>query len=527
MVDAQRLYVSPLDSQLLPTVLSGSFLESARNISYHTLQTFPEKRYGYLELPVPDADRLKKKLHGSILRGMKMKVEKARPERSRKGSEGGDDTATEGKAREATRSKVHATKGDGVLPGVELPSDRKVKRGWTDSSATGKKSASGKKRTEKGTATRPSIREGDPECLFKITVPPNAAGNTPSTPQEATKSKKRKRAGVERSVVVQEFENTTKHPNFLRGETHAQQRKPASSYIEGRGWADEDGNIIEAEKEARKTRSRATQPVSDTGEEAKTQDSNSKPKQIHDAKHLKNREQAATNATIYSRNSATRSQVDEPTRSGTSPQRGRQTEASIEGDAGTGESSNSDDELNTDQVRALSIIRSSPTSPAEATEEVHPLEELFKRPKKAASQTPHKPSLEIKTGFSFFDPDETDEGAPSVVPQTPFTQRDFQERRHRSAAPTPDTAAPSKTIFGRLWSQESGEKDSVSDGAEEDAQSTSVAPTSAVPNEAGDEAKESEFSKWFYEHRGETNRAWKRRRREAAKEKRQKENKRR
>ena len=39
------------------------------------------------------------------------------------------------------------------------------------------------------------------------------------------------------------------------------------------------------------------------------------------------------------------------------------------------------------------------------------------------------------------------------------------------------------------------------------------------------EKEESEFSKWFWEHRGETNRAWKRRKREAAKEKRQKENK--
>ena len=40
-----------------------------------------------------------------------------------------------------------------------------------------------------------------------------------------------------------------------------------------------------------------------------------------------------------------------------------------------------------------------------------------------------------------------------------------------------------------------------------------------------DEKPESEFSKWFWEHRGETNRAWKRRRREAAKEKRQKDKK--
>ena len=41
------------------------------------------------------------------------------------------------------------------------------------------------------------------------------------------------------------------------------------------------------------------------------------------------------------------------------------------------------------------------------------------------------------------------------------------------------------------------------------------------------EAPQSDFAKWFWEHRGETNRAWKRRRREAAKEKRKSDNKRR
>jgi hypothetical protein len=37
----------------------------------------------------------------------------------------------------------------------------------------------------------------------------------------------------------------------------------------------------------------------------------------------------------------------------------------------------------------------------------------------------------------------------------------------------------------------------------------------------------SDFQKWFYEHRGEANRAWKRRRKLVAKDKRHRENKRR
>ncbi|KAL8955822.1 MAG: hypothetical protein Q9183_006514, partial [Haloplaca sp. 2 TL-2023] len=112
---------------------------------------------------------------------------------------------------------------------------------------------------------------------------------------------------------------------------------------------------------------------------------------------------------------------------------------------------------------------------------------------------------------------------------TPFTQQDFQERRLRSAAPTPDTAAPSKTTFGRVWSFESGRDHSVTEEDEDeeavDSVETPIAPTSAVDDGGDGEAKESEFAKWFYEHRGENNRTWKRRRREAAKEKRQKENK--
>ncbi|KAL9607273.1 MAG: hypothetical protein Q9204_009349 [Flavoplaca sp. TL-2023a] len=193
------------------------------------------------------------------------------------------------------------------------------------------------------------------------------------------------------------------------------------------------------------------------------------------------------------------------------------------------DSSEEKDEVNTDQVRALSISRLSPTPPLVTTREVHPLEALFKRPQTAASQTPQKPSLEVQTGFSFFGPDDEPADTTTVaIPQTPFTQQDFQERRLRSAAPTPDTAAPGKTSFGRLWSQGSGERDSGSDEDERE-NITSTPRTSNGPHDNGaqEEGEESEFAKWFYEHRGETNRAWKRRRREAAKEIRQKENKRR
>jgi hypothetical protein len=38
--------------------------------------------------------------------------------------------------------------------------------------------------------------------------------------------------------------------------------------------------------------------------------------------------------------------------------------------------------------------------------------------------------------------------------------------------------------------------------------------------------EDSEFTKWFWENRGDNNRAWKKRRRDAAKEQRQRENRR-
>lgn len=526
MVDVQRLYVSPLDSNLLATVLSGFLHESATNISYHTLQTFPEKRYGYLELPISEADRLKKKLHGFILQGVKMKVEKARPGKARKGLRDGDEQGIEEKAKKETKIKSNLKREDGLLAGVELPNDRKVKRGWTDSAvAKGKESTKGKKSRGKENAKKPSVHTDGPECLFKTTMPPNATGHVSPNIPEATKPKKRKRGDTDRNIVVHEFEKTTRYPNFIRGETNGQQKKSAASYVDGKGWIDEAGNIIEAETESRRTRSKAIKSATGTKDVARMQKANANPKPVRGAgrwKQAKAGEQVVADETSSAGSSDSESEEDHL-------KEGQRSDRSAKDDVGSEEENGSENEVNTAQVRALSITRSSPTPPLHSVKDVHPLEALFKRPDNAASRTPQKPSLEVKTGFSFFEPDvEQNDAAPFVVPQTPFTQEDFQDRRLRSAAPTPDTAAPSKITFGRLWSQESGHGDSVSNEAEDDAQLTPIASRAAIRNvtddEANEEAKESEFAKWFYEHRGETNRAWKRRRREAAKEKRQKEN---
>ncbi|KAL9008209.1 MAG: hypothetical protein Q9173_006644 [Seirophora scorigena] len=521
MVEVQRLYVSPLDPQLLHTVLSGSLCDSARNVSYHTLQTFPERRYGYVELPILEADRLRKKLHGLILQGERMKVEKARPEKTLKGPCGSDDTGTEERPRQRRRSTGHKKENE-VLAGVELPTNRKIKRGWIEPSSTKIKEPTRKNKAKvKENPAKLSAHIDGPECLFKTTVPPNAVHLNPS---ESIKPKKRKRGESERKVVIHEFEKTIKHPSFIRGETSAKQTKLASSYVEGRGWVDDGGNVIEAEKESQRTRSGDSKTTLDTKGAAGSQESHVKRNTASASSRAKPARGEKPTVADYTSSSGSSSSGSEDV----DLIQGQQNQASSGEDSDQKTSDKAKNDITTDQVRALSITRSSPTPPPEPVKEVHPLEMLFKRPKSAASQTPQKPSLEVKTGFSFFEADEEPNGtAPSVVPQTPYTQQDFQERRLRSAAPTPDTAAPSKTTFGRLWPQDSGRGGRASDEGEDDAESTPITSRNAVEDQAEDAAKESDFAKWFYEHRGETNRAWKRRRREAAKEKRQKENKRR
>lgn len=528
MPDYQRLYISPLSPELLKIILSESVYCSAENITYHTLQTFPDKRYGYVDLPVTDADQLKKKLHASILQGVKMKVEKARPEKVRTGSKDVGGADAESKSKQEKKGKIAARREEGVLPGVELPKDRKIKRGWTEPSVKeAGKPKKGKKASSSEAARKPSAHTDGPECLFKAKVPPNAHVNSHSDTAAASASKKRKRGDAEKTQVVHEFEKTTKYPGFLRNEAAVDKRKPASSYVEGVGWVDEDGKVVEAERGSRRTRSKAgnnkdgTAGVATVNEKAAK--SNSKPTALRPRKSKREVLPPTSNdETSSSGDSSSASEEDSDAEGRKTLEQGRQADVPVDGDD-EGELG-----VKTSQVRGLSISRSSPTPPPESVKEVHPLEALFKRPKGAASQTPKKPALEVSTGFSFFEPDaEQDDNIPLAIPQTPFTQQDFQERRLRSAAPTPDTAAPSKTTFGRLWSQDSGRDDVADNEDEDDDQTTPTAPTITGQKEPDGDTKESDFAKWFYEHRGETNRAWKRRRREAAKEKRQKENKRR
>ena len=437
-----------------------------------------------------------------------------------------------------SRRGTAKTREEGVIPGYELPTERKVKRGWTEPASSDVKST--KRRNDKmDNKPNPKTKSltGEAEVLFKTTLPPNAPS---ADDPKATKVKKRKRGDSNRNVVVHEFANTTKHARFLRDETSAKGKKTASEYIDGKGWVDEDGNTIEAEPKKRRVK---VKTEGDSNEVGGTKSRRSRRSSKLDVPLVEVtspipqdiKGEPADDETSSSGSSSDSESDSEAKKSENAPPERKPTRTSARNakakSKGLGISEAGDGEVEVDRIERLSITRSSATPPsvqepsptsAPATNEVNPLEALFKRPNNAASHTPKKPNLEVSTSFKFFDSD-VDEGESQslVIPQTPFTQQDIRQRRQRSAAPTPDTAAPGKT-FGDIWA---GTSD-VSDVDEEDEKEDAVAGKAEEASTGSKEEKpESEFSKWFWEHRGETNRAWKRRRREAAKEKRQKENK--
>ena len=548
------MHISPFNPELLPIILPGDILQRASNISFHAVQTSQEKNYGYIDLPEMDAEKVKKRLNGSILKGSKMRVEDARPEKTREPHAArrtaANETPSEDGPDEGTSRRVRKKVGkvDGVISGIELPAGRMVKRGWTEPVAISKSSKASKKtsatRDKKSKQPKPSSFTNERECLFKTKLPPNAAASD-------TKAAKRKRSRPGGDTVVHEFEHTTKHATFLRDSKGSTKFEGAVEYVEGKGWIDRNGEILEEGPGNRRTRPKLSKGGDVLSITRDHQDSllvsNEESKipsiQISDPAEADGAADIddETSSSGTSSSSAGNSDGDSST---TSAQRNSGTDTDAEKTASPlpSEEETSEDDNVPERVRAMSVSNSISadrqanedlSASPQPVNEVHPLEALFKRPKIAASNTPRKPTLEVSTSFNFFDPD-ADEGSSTgyLVPHTPFTQQDFRERRQRSAAPTPDTAAPGKT-FGNVWvgGSESWEEDEDQQKEAPNAKETVVSRPAGARERGesqgteGEEKPESDFSKWFWEHRGETNRAWKRRRREAAKEKRQKDKK--
>lgn len=565
-MSSSRLYISPLNPSLTQTILSPAQQSHATNVSYHSVPTFPEKAYGYVELPAEEAQRLRKKYNGSILRGMKMRVEEARPEKKSSKRKANEDDATAAdqppaaeppKPKRAKKEKI----ADGVLSGVALPEHREVKRGWVQppldkkGKKTGGKDDGGNKR-----AARKDKEKS--QMIFRTVLPPNVAANTADEEVKKRKDKsknKRKRDGdaTRLATEVQEFTHSTKFPTFLRGAQAHGVGSKATEFVEGEGWVDGQGTVVEAPKI--RPQRRVTAPP---------EPSAAVPKSSRKARTAK---------------------APSPEESEVSESSEEPSSDSSNGDSASDGSDNED--LAEDQATPIPTAASATAEPlpsveaapptvtitATATEPkpIHPLEALYKRPSTstttlAGPTTAVQPSTSttntprpapIQTTFSFFDANDDphtattaaadDDDDTTNVPKTPFTQRDLESRGQRSAAPTPDTAAVGKRVRAP-WSRggssaggnpsssssssssSSDSQDSDDNDDDDDRAASAPAPAPAVVMamatdslHAAPAREQTEFEKHFWEHRGEYNRSWKQRKREAKKESRQSENRRR
>lgn len=537
-----RLHIRPLDAQLLRLILPAAVLPHAGNVSFHTIDTFPEKRYGFVELPRAEADKLRNKFHGSILRGCKMRVEKARPEARTVSAADPQHTASKEEAETDKERKTKKNKKRTLLADPEAPSSRKrdakvvegivlrnrqVKRGWTEPVDTKKKKKSkgdDAKESKKRKKEESKYTTGT-ECLLKTRLPANAVSNLP---EEEVRELKKKKSGP-REVVVHEFKNTTKFPDFLKQAQPPSSQKPATDFVEGRGWLDEDGNLVEPVK----TRSRAglssagdgkKLKTAGRGEEATTGEDEETDEETDETSEEEEDTTSSSGssssgstleaATATDRRSADSGPGRVPAIHDTAMQgekqhirhKPRPSSSSATSEA-TGSTSSTP--CNSSSMRPLTITIPPPElAPVGAA--VHPLEALYKRDgtqeatERPANGPPPQP-------FSFFDRAEAqseeasqeETSAAPAAPMTPYSRKDLEQRQVRSAAPTPDTAHPSRAARMMPLAR--------SDRPEPDAAPEPLPPT--------------DFASWFWQNRSLLNRSWMSRRKTAAKEKRYRENK--
>jgi hypothetical protein len=499
--ETTRLHIVPLTAELLPSVLPPSLRQSATDISFHTIPTFPENNYGYITLPTMDAEKIKKKLNGSILKGKKFKVDTARPSKRQR-----DEEAVEVPVEEKKKSKKRKSKDaeDEVIDGYELPSDRKVKRGWTEPSKKEKRRSEKKSKDDKKEKPQPKSKYTEKaECLFQTVLPPNRL----SVDADDKKAKKKKKSS--RETVVHEFAKTYTQPSFLRsaGEDVA----PTITFDEEKGWVDSTGAVKESASE--KARKDNYRPGQVPGTKEKKPKKKSIPKEKTPEPSSESDDYTSSSGSDDSSDSESEADSSDDSTDSSDVEVSKQSRPSKEVE----EPTNADVASGDDSISEVPEKASDSAQDADESspKEVHPLEALFKRPTSALAAE-EQPTLDASAGFSFFGADDIESEDELHVPEpqtpfTPFTRKDMQDRGLRSAAPTPDTSMVNRRLN---WTEEDEDDD------EEPSVDTPVskARSSEAPRD------ETEFAKWFWENRGDNNRAWKKRRRDAAKEQRQREN---
>ncbi|KAL6239402.1 hypothetical protein BDW75DRAFT_236590 [Aspergillus navahoensis] len=496
-----RLHITPLNPELLPSVLPASIRSLASDISFHNIPTFPENNYGYVTLPTMEADKIKKKLNGSILKGRKFKVEPARPQKLQAAGSDDQNFTSTNKPPPAMKTKKRKAE-ENVLNGYELPSDRKVKRGWTESSAdkTERRKKEKRSKDKEGKKAKTQLKSKyteKQECLFRTKVPPNK-----SALAEEKSKKQSKKTSPE--SVVHEFAQTMTHPTFLRSNDGG--NALTSTFEEGKGWVDEFGNLKESASERiRKDQYRPGQiaghkekpkkaKVKPVAETESTKKSSSHIAAVKEAESTESEDWTSSSGSS-SESDTTDSEKDDDASCSSSESEAFALDLSTEEQrqAMTSVSSKAEEPEASAKSGALPQGTSTEAIPQQASTEVHPLEALFKKP---ADQ---KSDVEPPTQFSFFGQGDAESGEeeelPSnIAPLTPFTKRDLQDRGLRSAAPTPDTSQVAKIIN---WN---APEHSISAGGEDN-----YFANSPVPKSGTGPKEESDFAKWFWENRGDNN----------------------
>ncbi|KAJ5286871.1 Nucleotide-binding alpha-beta plait [Penicillium angulare] len=528
MTDPTRLHIIPLTPDLLPSVLPPSVLSAATDISFHTIPTFPENNYGYVTLPTMEAEKIKKKLNGKILKGKKFQIETARPQKRQIEEEEADPAPT----KEKRKSKKHKSedkkdkKEKQSLEGYELPSDRKVKRGWTDPNS-GKRDKHNydkdKKKNKEDKKDKPQPKSKyseNPECLFRTSIPANRASQT----EDDKKAKKNKKTP---DNVVHEFAKTYSHPSFLREK--GDDSVPTTEFDEEKGWVDSTGTVKEPPSE--KARKKDYRPGAVAGFKEK--------RPVVKVRASKTKSQVENPESSAESDDYTSSSGSSDESSDSKSESEDENEKENEGNNSSDDSDSSADEEESDKPETPKVSTKTTNDdtmaldddsksevadkPAQnvdesSLKEVHPLEALFKRPA-APAEAEEKTAPAADAGFSFFgnaDDIESEDEQRFTEPQTPFTpynKRELQDRGLRSAAPTPDTALASRHM-----------KYMEDDDEEEEEEDVAFDTPVSKSREADGKKDETQFAKWFWENRGDNNRAWKKRRRDAAKEQRQRDN---
>ncbi|OHE91302.1 hypothetical protein CORC01_13417 [Colletotrichum orchidophilum] len=565
-----RLHITPFDQDLLKVVIPSAILRSARNISFHTIETFPDKRFGFVDVPEADAEKIKKRLNGAVLKGSKMRIDKARPAEDYMPVAESEETGKKRKKSSKEKEERKRQKRDeNVLEGVELR-DRKVKRGWTvpeEAKIREKKSKKekGEKKEKKDKTKKREERSkytDREECLLKTKLPAKQLPAAADPEDEPDRKKRRKKA---KEVVIHEFEKTTKFPTFLKAAKPAPTENLTTEFVEGKGWVDTQGNLIESAK----TRRTATAPApeSKSSKPLKKAKAPTPPPPVdddttsssgtssdEDTSSDESSDEEAEQVNVTEKVKATESVKAAPV---TPAKQTPKAQAADDDDTSSSDSSSSDDDSSdSDEERAettkvsVPAIVDSPLSAIKAADatrprsaasnvsltikippstpaQVHPLEALYKRPKQDGNAAAG-PAKEAEP-FSFFgsggDDIEEDEdvAASSQMPMTPFTAQDVEWRNVRSAAPTPDTAHPNHTKPFWAIGNEGEEEEDEDEETREEIEATLNAERNADPE--GSSGPGGDFQKWFWENRRDLNQSWMKRRKSAAKERRHRDNK--